>query len=76
MLRVRLAFLGVVLFSVLIIWQIINIQTFEGKRWRKMAEDVTFKYMPVKATRGNIYSDNGSLIATSLPFYKMTIDPT
>ena len=30
----------------------------------------------VKATRGNIYSDNGSLLATSLPFYKVAIDPT
>ncbi len=76
LLRVRLAFLGMLLFSLLVIWQIFNIQTFEGSKWRKMVEDVTFKYMPVKATRGNIYSDNGSLLATSLPFYKMTIDPT
>ncbi|MCH8318293.1 MAG: transpeptidase family protein, partial [Bacteroidetes bacterium] len=30
----------------------------------------------VKATRGNIYSDNGSLLATSLPFYKVAFDPT
>lgn len=76
LLRVRIAFLFAFGFSLLIIWQIFNIQAFEGAKWRKMVEDVTFKYMPVKATRGNIYSDNGSLLATSLPFYKLTIDPT
>ncbi|MFN8437890.1 MAG: penicillin-binding protein [Cytophagales bacterium] len=76
LLRVRLAFLGMLVFSLLVIWQIFQIQTFEGSKWRKMVEEVVFKYMPVKATRGNIYSDNGSLLATSLPFYKMTFDPT
>lgn len=76
LIRVRIAFLFALAFALLIIWQIFNIQTFEGGKWRKMVEEATFKYMPVKATRGNIYSDNGSLLATSLPFYKMTIDPT
>lgn len=41
-----------------------------------MAEEINFDYKKVKATRGNIYSDNGSLLATSLPFYKVAIDPT
>jgi cell division protein FtsI (penicillin-binding protein 3) len=41
-----------------------------------MSEEINFDYKKVKATRGNIYSDNGSLLATSLPFYKVAIDPT
>src|SRR5688572_28280560 len=41
-----------------------------------MSEDIMFDFRKVKATRGNIYSDNGSLLATSLPFYKVSIDPT
>ncbi|PGH37338.1 MAG: cell division protein, partial [Candidatus Nephrothrix sp. EaCA] len=41
-----------------------------------MEEETTFDYKKVKATRGNILSDNGSLLATSLPFYKVAIDPT
>ena len=41
-----------------------------------MGEKISFDYRTVKATRGNIYSDNGSLLATSLPFYKVAIDPT
>ncbi|GHN01103.1 penicillin-binding protein [Cytophagales bacterium WSM2-2] len=48
----------------------------EGPKWEKLAEETLFDYKTIQATRGNIYSDNGSLLATSLPFYKVAIDPT
>ncbi len=48
----------------------------EGEKWAKMAEETMFDYKKIQATRGNIYSDNESLLATSLPFYKVAIDPT
>jgi len=48
----------------------------EGPKWEKMSEETMFDYKTIQATRGNIYSDNGSLLATSLPFYKVAIDPT
>ncbi len=76
LLRVRLAFLAVLLFSVAIIYQIFHIQWVEGDKWRKKSEEVRLSYQEVKATRGNIYSDNGSLLATSLPFYRVSLDPT
>jgi cell division protein FtsI (penicillin-binding protein 3) len=53
-----------------------HIQTIEGEKWAKMGEQISFDYKRVKATRGNIYSDNGSLLATSLPFYKVAFDAT
>lgn len=75
MLRVRLAFLFMLIFSIAIIYKIADIQFVEGDQWRELANQITFKPRTVKATRGNIYSDNGSLLATSLPFYKVAIDP-
>lgn len=51
-------------------------QFVEGEKWAKMGERISFDYKRVKATRGNIYSDNGSLLATSLPFYKVAFDAT
>ncbi|MDZ4715919.1 MAG: penicillin-binding protein [Cytophagales bacterium] len=74
--RVRVAFLAVVVFAICVGAKIGHIQFVEGESWRKMGEDITFDYKRVKATRGNIYSDNGSLLATSLPFYKVAFDPT
>jgi cell division protein FtsI (penicillin-binding protein 3) len=73
---VRLAFLGVLVFAICVAAKIGHIQIAQGEKWKKMSEEINFDYKKVKATRGNIYSDNGSLLATSLPFYKVAIDPT
>jgi len=74
--RVRVAFLCVVVFALCISAKIGHIQFVEGDKWAKMSEEINFDYKKVKATRGNIYSDNGSLLATDLPFYRVAIDPT
>jgi cell division protein FtsI (penicillin-binding protein 3) len=74
--RVRVAFLCVLVFAVCVAAKIGHIQIIQGEKWKKMGAEIMFDYKTVKATRGNIYSDNGSLLATSLPFYKVAIDPT
>lgn len=74
--RVRVAFLAIVIFAICVAGKVGHIQLVEGEKWAKMEEEIMFDYKKVKATRGNIYSDNGSLLVTSLPFYKVAIDPT
>lgn len=76
MLRARLAFLVVLLLAGTIVFRILQIQFQEGEKWKKISEKSAVEYKVIKATRGNIYSDNGSLLATSLPFYKVAFDPT
>ncbi|MBF9237900.1 transpeptidase family protein [Hymenobacter sp. BT683] len=73
--RVRLAFLGVAVFSCAIFWKATKIQYQEGARWRALEQERRISYQPVPATRGNIYSDNESIMATSLPFYRVAWDP-
>ncbi len=75
LIRVRVAFLFVLCFAIAVIAKVSHIQFVEGEAWTKISEQITFDYKKVKATRGNIYSDNGSLLATDLPFYKVAIDP-
>lgn len=74
--RVRIAFLFVTLFAIAVVVKIGHIQIVQGEKWSAMGERISFDYKTVKATRGNIYSDNGSLLATSLPFYKIAFDAT
>jgi len=76
LLRVRIAFLFVVLFAIAVVVKTGHIQFVQGEKWAAMGERISFDYKRVKATRGNIYSDNGSLLATSLPFYKIAFDAT
>jgi cell division protein FtsI (penicillin-binding protein 3) len=73
--RVRLAFLGVAVFSGAIFWKATKIQFQEGNKWRALEQERRISYHPVPATRGNIYSDNESIMATSLPFYRVAWDP-
>lgn len=74
--RVRLAFLGVCLFSCAVVWRITHIQFTEGAKWSALEQERRIVYQPVFATRGNIYSDNESIMATSLPFYRVAWDPS
>ena len=74
--RVRLAFLGVAIFSGAIAWKISHIQYQEGAKWRALEQERRISYQAVPATRGNIFSDDGkSIMATSLPFYRVAWDP-
>jgi len=74
-LRVRIVFVVICLVATVGLVRIGHIQFIEGEKWNKMADDIGLKYKTVEATRGNIYSDNGSLLATSLPQYRVAFDP-
>ncbi len=75
-LKVRLAFLPMLIFGGAIIYRIGVIQFAEGEKWRSLQAEIGLEYREVPATRGNIVSDNGSLLATSIPFYKLALDPS
>ncbi len=74
--RVRVAFLAICLFASAIMYKIVQIQFMDGQKWKSISKERRIYYKPVAATRGNIFSDNGSILATSLPFYRVALDPT
>ncbi len=75
LLRVRLAFLAVVVFVLAVVYRIVDVQFVEGDQWRQQAEQIGLDYKTIKATRGSIYASGNDLLATSLPFYKVAFDP-
>jgi cell division protein FtsI (penicillin-binding protein 3) len=46
----------------------------EGEKWRAMADSLSTRFANVEAARGNIYSIDGSLLATSVPEYEVRMD--
>ena len=74
-LRIRIAFLLVFLIAGAIVFRIIKIQYIEREEWIGLGESIGMKVVNVKAARGNIYADDGRLLATSLPFYRLAFDP-
>jgi cell division protein FtsI (penicillin-binding protein 3) len=75
LLRTRLAFLGLFTFGLATIGKLIHIQFFQGKKWEQLAQKATLAFRPIQPSRGNIYAQDGSLLATSLPFYEVAMDP-
>ena len=74
LIRVYLAFGLILLFSGAVVFQLCRVQIVQGAKWKAMAKTMSAKYMPVDATRGNIFASDGSLLATSVPEYELHMD--
>lgn len=74
LLRVYIAFGLIMLFSFAVLFKLFHLQIVEGHKWRAMADSLSTKYVRVEAVRGNIYSVDGSLLATSVPEYELRMD--
>ena len=72
--RVYIVYLFICLFAVFIISKVTIIQFSEGDYWREKATSLTTQYINIDAVRGNIFAADGSLLATSLPFYEVGMD--
>lgn len=72
--RVYLSFFFIAVLGLAIIFRIVKIQTVEGEKWRGMADSLTTRFVEVEPNRGNIYSADGNLLATSLYIYDLHMD--
>ena len=72
--RVYVAFFIICLLGLCVIVKTVKIQRFEGDHWLSMAKELTTSYKNIEAVRGNIYAENGMLMATSLPIYEVRMD--
>ena len=62
-----------VVYALVIVLKIGNIALIEGDKWREKG-GLNVKWIKVEADRGNIFDDQGNLLATSLPFFDVRID--
>ncbi|MFM7021975.1 MAG: penicillin-binding protein [Flavobacteriales bacterium] len=72
--RVYLTFFVMVAFALVVISQIVNLQFFQAKEIKVAAVAKIADYREVEANRGDIYSSDGSLMATSMTFYLVGMD--
>ena len=59
-----------------IIFRTFKIQYIERHKWMTLGERLGLKVQEINATRGNIYAEDKSLLATTLPFYQLAFDPS
>lgn len=75
LIRVYVVLGAVLIVAGLIFAQAIKISIIEGETWREAAESRYIQTRKIQANRGNILAEDGSLLATSLPFFDVAFDP-
>ncbi len=74
MTRLYLVSGGLFLFSGLVLFKLVSIQTVHGDKYKELALERTEKMFTIPPNRGNLYSDDGSLLATSVSKYSIRFD--
>ena len=72
--RIYLVAFSIFLMTIAITFKLTKIQWSEGDYYRKLAKERTVKNFVIPANKGNIYSSDGSLLATSIPNYNIRFD--
>jgi cell division protein FtsI (penicillin-binding protein 3) len=72
--RIYLVAFAIFLVAIAIAIKLTNIQWVEGDYYRKLAKERTVKNFVIPSNKGNIYSSDGSLLATSIPNYEIRFD--
>ncbi|MFZ0598320.1 MAG: penicillin-binding transpeptidase domain-containing protein, partial [Flavobacterium sp.] len=72
--RIYLVAVFIFVMAIAIVVKLTNIQWVEGDYYRKLAKQRTVRNFVIPANKGNIYSADGSLLATSIPNYEIRFD--
>ena len=59
-----------------LLFSLYKVVVLKGPKFRSEAMATYVKKRKIEATRGNIYSDDGSLLSTTLPKYRLGMDPS
>ena len=72
--RLYLLVAAMFIFSLAITYKLIDIQFIKGDYYRKKAEERTVRDFIITANRGNVYTADGSLLATSVSQFDIRMD--
>jgi cell division protein FtsI (penicillin-binding protein 3) len=64
----------VVVMAIAVFVRIIILQFAESEKWASMADKIVFRRQVDKAGRGDILSDDGRILASSIPYYTVFMD--
>ena len=75
--RARMVAVVLFVFAVMVFFKLLHVQYYashKGKTWSEYAVKNDLKLDTIRAMRGSIFSNDGSLLATSLPYYYVGFD--
>lgn len=72
--RLTIVYIFMLLFGLIIVGRVIQLQLFEKDKWNKQANSLTIKDIVIESNRGDICAEDGRLLASSLPHYEIRMD--
>ena len=72
--KTYLTYFLTLIFGIAILVQIVLLITRDSKEYQDLAEEREYRVRVLEASRGNIFSADGNLIATSVPVYDLYFD--
>jgi cell division protein FtsI (penicillin-binding protein 3) len=72
--RVGLVYLVVFLVSLLVATKVVFLKFINDNKWKAMAAEVRVKNFKIEPARGDIYSSDLRLLASSVPYYEVRLD--
>jgi cell division protein FtsI (penicillin-binding protein 3) len=57
-----------------VLGRVFYIQQVQGNYWRGLSDSLHQKYVDLSAERGTIYSEDGNMLSTSIPYFNIYVD--
>jgi cell division protein FtsI (penicillin-binding protein 3) len=72
--RVYVCFIGIAVLCLVVLGKAFYIQRVQGAYWRSLSDSLHQKFIEMDAERGSIYSEDSSMLSTSIPYFNIYID--
>ena len=72
--RVYLCFIGITALCLVVLGKAFYIQRVQGGYWRSLSDSLHQKFIELDAERGTVYSEDSSMLSTSIPNFNIYID--
>ena len=74
LIRAYIVLAGLALLAIVLLANTVRIGVVEAHLWREKGDSTKLKFIDIEPDRGNIYSDDGYLLATSVPQFDLHMD--
>ena len=72
--RSYLIYLAMVILGVFIFGKALYIQVAEGEYWKSLSDSLHLDYRELDAERGTIFSEDGRMLSSSIPYFDIYLD--
>jgi cell division protein FtsI (penicillin-binding protein 3) len=72
--RVYLCFIGITMLSFVVLGKVFYIQRVQGAYWKGLSDSLHQKFIEMDAERGTIFSEDSSMLSTSIPYFNIYVD--